>query len=462
MNSCRLLPAWMMAILTIVSASATRDIWLTTSGKDELSYDAETFITQLTSYDKQYFVFMTTTDFEIYKLKDYSKVEHVVNITHELENTEDEFVAAFITHHYIGYLTKDVFFLFMLSDDKKTITFREEYPALYFDVQGFTSVYTVNPWRNIAIIKTGYRTVHYFDFKPIKKPLAVKLELTNKGDADISQIKSFGSDLHTAIRYLNDEIEVFSVKYQKTLVEYRFYDKITYTNYDYITNQFIVILAKSPARIIDCANLKVVGNLPIEINQKNSKLYRTGTQIMLLINPKQLFFYDINNYNKVGTVNAPSFYDFETVMQMSNLVMTVNKSATTYNFSIHELETDNVIFCHASCRGGCTKPFVPCRKIGEGLLALCLAVVLMVSGFSCFRYFVRQIESKAALREILTQEEKTELKNSMISRNPLGASILIQERRTLRSEKMLRVSSQSRSRRASRNLDETLLSNAET
>lgn len=285
------------------------DIWISGSEKTTIEFKKEEFISVMTSYDYKYIIFMTLTEFEIYTIKEMTTPVKLASIKHGLENVEEEHLASFFTQQYICYLTSSVFYFFKLSDDKRRISFREEYPSNYFGVEKFTSVYTINLWRGVAFIKTGYLTVHFFDFTPVKKPKAVKLNLPRIGIKDIVQLKTFGLDLSVAVRYEDGFITIFDVVKQKQLKSF-YYKGILYSNYDLLSNQYIVLLDNSTAKVIDCYRMKENAEIVMPIQLKKSKIYRTGTTLMALVQQSEINYYDMKSYTQVALLNVPEKESF--------------------------------------------------------------------------------------------------------------------------------------------------------
>jgi hypothetical protein len=374
---------------------------------------------------------MTVTTFEVYLLEEMSNPVKVASVPHGLENVEEEHLVSFFTQQCICYLTRDVFYFFKLSDDKKKIIFREEYPSVYFGVEQFTNVTTINIWRGVAFIKTGFMTVHYFDFTAVRKPVAVKLQLPNTGFKDIVQIKTFGLDMAVAVRYGDGLITVFDVTKQKMITSY-YFRGIRHINYDFQSNQFIVMLYNGTAKIFDCRTFAVKADLKISSPNLENQIYQTGTNLIAIVVPHQIFFYDIKSYYQVTYLNAPAHQSFFSMLRMSNLVMTKTQNETSRAFELHQVKTNNPMFCHNSCRHHCSKPFVPCKKFAEAYISLFAAIFLLIGLIAISNYSITAYEKIAAQRQKMSQNELNELKHSMISRNPMGASILIKERRSMR------------------------------
>ena len=397
-------------------------------------------------------MFMTVNAFEIYYLKEQSTPLKVASLIHDLENVEEEYLTVFITQQYICYLTTDVLYFFKLSDDKEKVLFREEYPSSYFGVKQFTKIFTINLWRGVAFIKTGFRTVHFFDFTPIRKPIAIKLNLDLLGKDDIDQLKTFGHNLAVAIRYQDGTMDIYDLSKQEIIKSYTFLNVI-YSNYDLQSNQYIILQNNSIANIIDCNTYKINKEMNIQITPDFFKIYRTGTQIIASILKKQIYFYDMKTYSLVMNMNAPPQYDFQSLLVLTNLLMTSKINQSIIEFALHEVETDNPQFCHESCNQSCKKPFVPCKKFSIAFLSIIFSLLIVGVIFAMFSYLVKAIEVRAAEKDKMSQFQLSELKKSMISKNPMGASIIIKERRLTR-EKKSRSNSSTGIRKNSRCFDE--------
>lgn len=439
--------------LASVAGSSEGDIWIKDEGRTTIDFNQQEFISVMTSYDYKYLVFMTLRTFEIYELLAMSVPSKVSSIEHGLENVEAEYLTSFFTQQYICYLTPDVFYFFKLSDDKRRMVFREEYPANYFGVEGFSNIFTINLWRGVAFIKTGFMTVHFFDFTPVKKPKAVKLALHGTGLRDIVQLKTFGLDLSVAVRYEDDIITIFDVSKQQALANF-YFEGITYSNYDLQSNQYIVLLKNSTAKVIDCKAMAVRGDISFPAQMGKTKVYRTGTSMIALVTNKQIFYYSTRSLKQVTYLNVPSQRNFSSQLMMSNLVMTLQENTTNKRFELMEMDSDSSIFCHESCKKSCNKPFVPCKKFGEAYIALGLASALVVALIIGFDYLFKNLEKRMAEREKMSQQELNELKQSMIMQNPLGASILIKERRSQRKNSRSSISMLNNSRNSIKLLDD--------
>lgn len=440
-------------------------IWLSKTEETSLEIEREDFVALLKSYHTRYSIFLTTNTFEIYELNENQKVQKVSSIAHNLESVHEEHLGSYLTPQYIGYITEEVIYYFKLTNDLKAIAFTENYPAKYFDIKQFSNVYTVNLWRNILIFKSSEHTLHYIDFTSGNRPQAIKLDIkwiigqneTNR----VVQLKTFGYKSEVAIRYQNNTMDVYDITLQQHVKRFQFAEGVYLDSYDYVSNLFVLVLKSKSLRTINCKSKLPAGEMPLP-DILNTNLSRTGSVPIALASPNLMQFIDPSRLLLLGSVESPEDEKFFSIIGLTNLVVTVQYLKDVIVFTFRHFESKNPEFCHPSCRGECKIPFMPCYKLNEAYLAMLLAFLIMTAFIVTVQYIcIGWEKSNRGRRRTLTEEEKDELKQSMINKNPMGASILIKERRSSRQKSKLSQNSllnlSRRSSRSSRTMDEDSL-----
>ena len=363
-----------------------------------ITLDEEEKVTQIASYDKSYFGFMLTDHFEMYRLRSFSTIEKVSNIPYDIENAEDEFVLSFCTHSYLAYLTSNAFYIFQFDESLTSFVYREGYPSNYFDIDKFTEVYSANPWTNTAVVKIGAATVYKFNFSDLWRPVSTRINLRNTNEAQVVRIKTMNYGKSVVVTFDDNTIEMIDMEANRMFKRLQFSmtaSRIVYTNYDQVTDSFVILFNNYSALIYKSSDGEYRGNLRLNSTNSRMKILRTGTKVMTLVDEENVFFYDMTALSFLGKVEVPSGWQFMTTLQLSNLVQITRLSNGTREYNFLALESTDKIFCHASCRGRCDKPFVPCRGVAwvalaMGLATVCVALFSSLCLISCTFYEERQ------------------------------------------------------------------------
>ena len=416
---------------------ANDDLWISERDKTSIVIDREEYVAYFKTYDRRTLVFMTKDEFLVFTIQDFNQVKQTASIPHNLENVHQEFRAGFVTQHYIGYITAHTFFYFTLSNDMKALAAREIYPVNYFKVHELQPVYSINLWRGLAVIKTSNHDIHYLDFSSPKMPKMVKLKIpwtighNNRGE--VEQIKSFGYGTEHAIRYNNNTIDIFDIVKQVHVKRFDFKAEIQQMDYDYVTNKFVVLYKEGNLDFIDCRSMEIVGSSYIRLNLSNiARSFRTGTSFMAFQTGAQTVFYDLVGYNISSKIEADlgDGDQFFSYIELTNIIITIKSIAETYVFTFNHLKSNLSFFCHQSCQGKCSEPFKPCSKIKNAYMSFMIAFACLTGlGFCVFPLFTL-LERRAAKNQTLSEDQKESLKYSMLMRNPMGSSIMIQEKRS--------------------------------
>lgn len=433
----------------LLGGSLSNNLWMIDEGKTSFSVDKEDYIGYLKSYDRRTLVFLTREDFLVYTVEDFSEVKLVSTIPHGLENIHEEYRGGFVTSHFIGYLTDNTLYYFKLTEDKHAIAYRVFYPASYFGVSEFHPIYSINLWRNLILIKSSQHTIHYLDFSSPKTPKMIKLNLPwtigQSAANRVRQLKSFGYGTEHAILYVNNTMDIYDIVKQVPTQRFKFDEIVISLNYDYVTNKFMVMFKSGQLVFIDCKSREIIGSLKLKFKDLEAvHTFRTGTHHMALQSSLRTYYLNMHDFKLSSVVENKNIQEsFLISIELSNILITGKRREGIIEFSFYHLHTNSSDFCHASCNGKCIDPFKPCRKLGDVYISWLIALAaLLVLRFCCL-LIVTAIEKRAARQEALTEAERESLKSSMILRNPLGASIIIQEKRSSKYGKLTRQASNS-------------------
>ncbi len=422
-------------LLLLATVAPSSSLYIDTSvSSPEFPYEEDSIITQINSYDEKYVAFLTDKHFSIYRFRD-GTIKPVQNISHGIENVNDEHLATVMTHKYIAYITKDALYYFKLEDDRKNITEdgTQVFPSKYFRIPEFTSDLTLNSRTYLMLMKTGPREIHLLDFKDSLFPSSRKLMIpTINPTSNITHFKLVANADQIALLFTDHSVSIIDHTIKKDSkgnyvenpeitdpVKLKVPDGYQVENmaYDYHKN-FLILVAnytkattlqdrntprvvallyschekqhgyKSPIKTLDLKDM----NLPADC-LKNLTIRRTGTRIMIVNYNNSIFSYNMDADSAegfLGRLELPESeraagYRVNNTFTLSNWIQTskckVQDETDMVYFKYLKLLTRNRAFCHPT-NENCVEPFVPSKKTMQVAMGFtggtALLVVLLV------------------------------------------------------------------------------------
>lgn len=369
----------------------------------DIHISANEYIDQIQSYDQTLMVIVKTREFRIYKVIDGNSIREWGVAPHSIDNAGHDYLTSFCTHGFIAFLKKKVIYLFRLSEDKKSIKYNVTFPAEYFKIESFSLLYSLSPWNNTMMMKTGDTSIHMFDFRILNKPSA---SLFVSGD----RIKKLDSmrfiDHGEAVALMSgpnlEIIESRGNRKRKKIVEFE--ENILDTSFQHQERILVIVLNTQNKKIIKMTtnNLKTqVVNIDSFKNHDNTNMYRlsrTGTENIGILFKKEIRYFDESRMYISNCHNLPpemkDRYDIVFAYRLSNIIQTRDLSPSNYSisFKFFRVSSNDKQLCHPSCSGACKVPFAPCSQKKWVLLAMAISLIFIVASIGIFAWILTRLQ----------------------------------------------------------------------
>jgi hypothetical protein len=388
-------------IFHLFSVHAMKNVQASISGLNafEIEFQHGLFIKRVVSVDSRIVVFMTTSEFHIYQLKNGQIIIPLNKIPHGYPGLdEDQDTPILCNRRMIIIVTKHILYYYKLSELDYSAEFMRAFPVQYFSsaLTQFGSKIALSPSNSTLAIKTGTNEFHLVDLRdPIRLTARIFKPNIDKGNIEIYHF--IFSDHGQSLTILYHDQSVYSVNiFTGKVMKYRFSVPLedSILKYDSTSNNLVVLLTtktNTKLHVLDGHMGDHLGAVDLEeiFSNHNLTLVETGTNyigVQSIPNsnfdePSVMVFVDIKNMKlyELAEVHLETqiYQTVDTTFEHSNLIMKVTNREPSMIYSFYSYTIPDEEFCHKTCSKNCEFSFVPCQQRSKTFLSQAIAFVIV-------------------------------------------------------------------------------------
>ena len=369
----------------------------------QIEFDQGLFIRNVVSVDSRIIVFMTISEFHIYRLQDGKKITKLNVVEHGYPDLDDDpDIPIVCNRRMIVIVTKTILYFYKLSEVDYSAEMMRAIPAQSFNpkLMQFGNKIALSPSNSTLAIKTGTNEFHLLDLRdPLRLTARLFKPEIDKGNLEMQ--KFLFSDHGSCLTILYHDQSMYTVNILNGHVNKMHISLPTddsFLKYDSVSNHIIALqTSRSHYRlhVINARTGNILGTLDLTNyfpQYRAFNLVETGTNyigvqslpprlareasIMVFVDIQTLKVYESARV----TLDTERLNLINATFEHSNLMMTVIERDSYLCFNFYSYSIPEESFCHKSCSKHCEFTFVPCKQNSTTLISFGagFAIVLMI------------------------------------------------------------------------------------